>query len=311
MQFVWRGTFIDEAVPNSAATRRTRSEPPMGPSCSVSPFGSEREYVTTLEARACHFVPLKESPKKPQRYSHRRTPSVASAVSVASTRCPPSPRSQLSNDETTPARWTSETTSHDDADFMSRQCTPVSSEYTPLVIEASHGESEPRAVRGKATAEWSIGSVGHPGLCNRPCIQFSRGECTAGRDCRFCHLAHPGGRTPHLDKRHRELLLRLSFHERAAVALPIMKRQVAKLGLTGEAQQLLTALESVACKVAWDARTQREGTSLTSALGALSFRSVISAICKAADTPEWLQGAGLEEQLEQIRFAERVRTTRR
>ena len=300
MQFVWRGTFIDEAVPNAAAMRRTRSEPPMGPSCSVSPFGSEREYVTTLEARACHFVPLKESPKKPQR-SHRRTPSMASAVSVTSTQCPPSPR------------WTSETTSNGD-DEMSMPCTPVSgesNEYTPLCIEASHGESEPRAVCGKATtAEWSIGSVGHPGLCNRPCILFSRGECTAGRDCRFCHLAHPGGRTPHLDKRHRELLLRLSFSERAAVALPIMKRQVAKLGLAGEAQQLLTALESVACKVAWNARTQREGTSLTSALGALSFRSVMSAICKAADTPEWLTGAALEEQLEQIRFAERSRTRR-
>lgn len=296
MQFVWRGTFIDEAVPNAAAMRRARSEPPMGPACSVSAFGSEREYVATLEARACHVLPLEESPKK-LRSSHRRTPSVASAVSLASTQCPPSPRSQLSSDETT-------------ADSMSRQSTPSCREYTPICIEASHGESEPRAVRGKAKAEWSIGSVGHPGLCNRPCIQFSRGECTAGRDCRFCHLAHPGGRTPHLDKRHRELLLRLSFNERVAVALPIMKRQVQKLGLAGEAQQLLTALESVACKISWDARRQREGTSLTSALGALSFRSVISSICKAEDTPEWLKGAALEEQLEQIRFAERVRTRR-
>mmetsp|Transcript_15404 Transcript_15404/g.40866 ORF Transcript_15404/g.40866 Transcript_15404/m.40866 type:complete len:205 (-) Transcript_15404:177-791(-) len=155
----------------------------------------------------------------------------------------------------------------------------------------------------------NIGSVGHPGLCNRPCIQFARGECTAGAQCNFCHMSH-GTRTPHLDKRHRELLNRLSFGQRVALALPIVRRQVSKLGVAVEAQELIASMESAACQSASDARMKRESTSLTSALGALSLRALMTAVCKASDTPDWLKVTALEEQLERIRLAEQLRARR-
>ena len=128
--------------------------------------------------------------------------------------------------------------------------------------------------------------------------------CDEGEDCRFCHVAHwHSGRNPHLDKRHRELLSRLTFAQRATVSLPILKRQLVKLGLAPHAGELLDVLESIAREATWDAKTRRECASLNSALGALSFRSMMSAISKALDTPDSLKGTELEARLEQIRLA--------
>ena len=36
----------------------------------------------------------------------------------------------------------------------------------------------------------SAGSYGHPNICRRPCILFTRGTCQAGADCNFCHVNH-------------------------------------------------------------------------------------------------------------------------
>lgn len=36
----------------------------------------------------------------------------------------------------------------------------------------------------------SKGSVGHPEVCRRPCIQFLRGHCDRGALCGYCHLTH-------------------------------------------------------------------------------------------------------------------------
>jgi len=77
-----------------------------------------------------------------------------------------------------------------------------------------------------------------------------------------------------------------------------------------EVQPLLGSLEAAAGKVEWDKTTRREVASLTSALGVLSFRSLLTAICKAADTPAWLK-AEVPHKLEQIRnapSAQRART---
>ncbi|CAK0819800.1 unnamed protein product [Prorocentrum cordatum] len=46
------------------------------------------------------------------------------------------------------------------------------------------------------------GSLGHPEMCVWPCQHFSRGQCTSGDGCRFCHCPHPT-RAAHLGTRHR------------------------------------------------------------------------------------------------------------
>ncbi|CAK9020397.1 Uncharacterized protein SCF082_LOCUS14904 [Durusdinium trenchii] len=49
----------------------------------------------------------------------------------------------------------------------------------------------------------SLGTVGHPVLCRRPCVRFMKGECTAGAACNYCHLQHEG-LIMSLDKRQRQ-----------------------------------------------------------------------------------------------------------
>jgi len=300
MQFVWKATFIDEFVPKPIALRRSQSEPSMGPSSGSSLFAGEREYVATLETKACQL----KSPESLKKFSHRRTTSVASAASISSTQCPPTPRRQVSNDtdsDCAPSKQVSD-----------EPTTPGA--FTSSSSDVSFGEESPAAPVAPAPSTPACGcnpgSVGHPGLCKRPCIQFARGDCAAGAECQFCHLAH-SGRSPHLDKRHRELLKNLPFGKKVAVVLPIIRRQIARLGITAEAQELLAGLESVACSDVSDARRPPSATtSLQSSLGALSLRSLMTAICKAADTPDWLQPDALEEQLERIRSVEKAHTRR-
>jgi len=297
MQLKWRATFIEESAPK-ATLRRTQSEPQLYSGADAE-FAFERDYVAVLEDEVNQLISLPKQPSQKQQHrskSSKRKPS-ASSIGSAITRCPSPTRGHLSGDEVATIPSTSAAS------------TPFNSE-PPSEPPSGPAPVGPLALRSQAV---SAGSAGHPQLCNRPCIQFQRGECQAGVACRFCHLSHGGrgGRTPHLDKRHREQLLRLPFAQRAAVALPIMVRQVEKLGVTADAQQLLNAMEAVASVVPWEPRTRREGTSLTSALGALSFHSLLTVISKAPDTPDWLRKSAVEEHLERIRCAERLQGRQR
>jgi len=317
MQYVWNATFIDELVPKAAALRRCQSEPSVGPSSGVSSyyFAHERAYVAMLETEAR----LLESPESPRKLSHGRTASAEwSAASVSSTQCPHTPRSQLSNDTcsdfaqcmqvsneaTTPGAFTSLSSPMmlgTSARSLHRRAHHAA--HASLSSNVSFGEESPAAPVAPAPSTPACGcnpgSVGHPGLCKRPCIQFARGDCAAGAECQFCHLAH-SGRSPHLDKRHRELLRSLPFGKRVAVALPIIRLQVARLGIPAEAQELLAGLESAACPE--DSDEPSATTTLSRTLGALSLRSLLTAVCKAADTPE--------DELERIRRAEQAQIRR-
>ncbi|CAJ1392763.1 unnamed protein product [Effrenium voratum] len=57
----------------------------------------------------------------------------------------------------------------------------------------------------------SLGSVGHPQLCRRPCAHFAKNAgCPRAKHCAFCHLPH---RHVSLDKRMREQLASCSEAE--------------------------------------------------------------------------------------------------
>ena len=106
-------------------------------------------------------------------------------------------------------------------------------------------------------------------------------------------------RAPHLSKPHRDLLKKLTFSERVALMLPMIRRHVARMHLAADVKELLQALRSVPCahQPPCDARR----TQLLSALGVLSVRALITAIVKAPGTPEWLTEGPLKEQLDCIR----------
>mmetsp|Transcript_76205 Transcript_76205/g.214539 ORF Transcript_76205/g.214539 Transcript_76205/m.214539 type:complete len:380 (+) Transcript_76205:128-1267(+) len=84
----------------------------------------------------------------------------------------------------------------------------------------------------------SRGSIGHPDLCNRPCLYFVTGTCANGSDCNFCHLAHPE-RSVHMDKRQREMLRRMSPQEWASLVLPIVRQRIEAVEKSPESQAML------------------------------------------------------------------------
>eukprot|EP00913_Durusdinium_trenchii_P020942 g19678.t1 len=105
-----------------------------------------------------------------------------------------------------------------------------SSEPHPASVHLARDdeESTPRAGRAARTAarggDLNPGSVGHPEVCNRPCIFFAAGNCQNGEGCPYCHLDH-AHRPPHLDKKQRMMMLALHpFHgEEAAELLSLVK----------------------------------------------------------------------------------------
>lgn len=65
----------------------------------------------------------------------------------------------------------------------------------------------------------SKGSLGHPELCNRPCV-FK--DCCENRDeCAYCHLPHE--RSPKMDKRQRLIVKSLSEEELVALVLHFIR----------------------------------------------------------------------------------------
>lgn len=146
------------------------------------------------------------------------------------------------------------------------------------------------------------GSIGHPDFCKRPCIQFSHGKCTRGENCLFCHLPHHK-RSPHLDKRHRNLLQQLPFSQRAAVALPIVRKLAGRFDVA-EVQDIIELLATHANSAPPDEEPARKlpskGSSLLRSLAALGFRALMTAICRSPDTPECLRQDALERSFERI-----------
>lgn len=83
---------------------------------------------------------------------------------------------------------------------------------------------------GSGAGEVSVGSLGHPNMCRRPCVYVSthRANCPKGSNCTYCHLRHPQRRTT-FDKRQREFLRNLSDAEMLSVLLPFLKSKAMKM----------------------------------------------------------------------------------
>ena len=66
--------------------------------------------------------------------------------------------------------------------------------------------------------ELSVGSLGHPELCHKPCIFVNYGSCPAGSACHFCHDGHSGKRR--LTRKQRDEMKRLGEADVLALVLP-------------------------------------------------------------------------------------------
>mmetsp|Transcript_20016 Transcript_20016/g.46595 ORF Transcript_20016/g.46595 Transcript_20016/m.46595 type:complete len:996 (+) Transcript_20016:35-3022(+) len=89
------------------------------------------------------------------------------------------------------------------------------------------------------------GSIGHPDLCQRPCVYFSAGNCTASQECSFCHMMHPK-RPVRLDKRHRETLKSMKFEDLLMLVLPVLRQKLSDVPRQDEVDLLLDRLGALA-----------------------------------------------------------------
>jgi len=122
------------------------------------------------------------------------------------------------------------------------------------------------------------GSIGHPFICNRPCLFFAAGECSAGQSCTFCHLDH-GRRPSHLDKRGRQQLAGMEWKELLAAALPVLQQKARRGGFHKHASELFATLTAVRNREAsgyWE-------STLPPSLAALPFRSLLGYVRQGLD----------------------------
>jgi len=126
----------------------------------------------------------------------------------------------------------------------------------------------------------SLGSVGHPELCSRPCLYFAMGSCESGTSCEYCHMAH-SKRPAHLDKRHREMLRSMPPLEWAALTLPILQQKVAAVDDSFETQAMLGGI-AAQCGIPLGSVSasmpQRSQRILILTLTSMSLKSLLSVV---------------------------------
>ena len=89
-----------------------------------------------------------------------------------------------------------------------------------------------------STSPPSVGSAGHPEVCRRPCLHFTRGYCEEGSACNFCHIVHE--KTAKLDKKQRSIIYDLNLKQRSGLVFPFVEQKIAELGGMAEhGQELL------------------------------------------------------------------------
>ena len=92
----------------------------------------------------------------------------------------------------------------------------------------------------------SWGSLGHPELCHRPCINFMSGKCKLAEECTFCHLPHL--KSLKFDKHQRQMLTKLPKSTFLAIALPHLHQKVKDHELS-KAKEILEMLDEELIKL--------------------------------------------------------------
>jgi len=248
IKLVLRSTFIDVETPWQAEARSRSSSMPARTGGQMVSAENEDEhiYVSNLVERACRLesaaacAPTKQKleetlklENKPRRVGMRRRGGTIS-------------RDLFSSDHSTVASVSDLT----EATSMSEGDTSI----TPTDLDGKAGLAEALdEADGSVCAtstdfhsdSLSLGSFGHPFLCERACAYAAAGLCTSGSECRYCHIPHTTKQV-HLDKRNRQMLQAMPYEARAAMMLPILEQKAHENDFGPACESLLTLLANEA-----------------------------------------------------------------
>ena len=148
----------------------------------------------------------------------------------------------------------------------------------------------------------SEGSLGHPVLCHRPCVLFTKGQCDSGENCSYCHLPHKGKST-FLDKREREKLKNMDLGEVLSTILPFVRSALISMkapASTVENQRRLYELLEEGCTNTEHMEDCEAWRSLGKTLRRMPLSALLACVVPKADD-EYL--AAIKEQVEELRSA--------
>ncbi|CAK8992899.1 unnamed protein product [Durusdinium trenchii] len=157
----------------------------------------------------------------------------------------------------------------------------------------------PERPEDMSSAVWSLGSMGHPELCSRPCIHFMARNCEKGESCNFCHIQHPE-KPVKLDKKQRTVIRALSARQLAGIILPSCRARLEATGIaTGE--EILSILEKLV--------QNRNDAEEDAAINEHDLRHVrrtlqrmsVSSLLSVFTHQQWLHSARLIEAFEELR----------
>ncbi|CAK9068197.1 unnamed protein product [Durusdinium trenchii] len=178
-------------------------------------------------------------------------------------------------------------------DILSAQLgSEAMSAWRPLEEKASYnavedfaGATEPEAIEEAGGAP-SGGSLGHPQVCNRPCIYFAAGNCASGAGCSYCHVEHTE-KTGKLDKRQRQLLQELSKGQVMGLIYKPCKERAEDAGFLDKAAEILKLVQDGSTPISFGDRR------LLKPLQKFSFGCMIRLVSK--------RDAQLSDALERLR----------
>eukprot|EP00928_Gymnodinium_smaydae_P068579 TRINITY_DN5176_c0_g1_i1.p1 TRINITY_DN5176_c0_g1~~TRINITY_DN5176_c0_g1_i1.p1 ORF type:complete len:491 (+),score=73.94 TRINITY_DN5176_c0_g1_i1:124-1596(+) len=102
---------------------------------------------------------------------------------------------------------------------------------SPILFPGRSTPAHPADMSMDAADEGFLsGSVGHPEMCSRPCVRAAAGQCELGFSCAFCHMPHEKS-AAHLDKKRRTALKNMTYEERVATVLPLIRLKLVELQL--------------------------------------------------------------------------------
>eukprot|EP00416_Gambierdiscus_australes_P031010 CAMPEP_0171086394 /NCGR_PEP_ID=MMETSP0766_2-20121228/19517_1 /TAXON_ID=439317 /ORGANISM="Gambierdiscus australes, Strain CAWD 149" /LENGTH=314 /DNA_ID=CAMNT_0011544039 /DNA_START=5 /DNA_END=949 /DNA_ORIENTATION=+ len=293
-QLRWRATFIDGWAEDAVEERlrsRTMSDALLRDSSVADEvFHFERKYVATFSVT---FHPQSGSGGKQLHSGQVEAASGSGQADQPASEGEDAPlnsidTSSLAGDplletlDASASETTQETDMRSEPSEASDRLDASASETT----QETDTRSEPSEASDRAEGFSSIGSRGHPFFCVRPCLFNAMGLCKNGTGCGFCHEKHDAkGR--HLDKYGRELIKKLNFQQRVAIAMPVLRRQATQHGLSAPALAFLDQLEVAALKTPAAAQplTTFKAHKLECSLAGLNFLAILSQICKGDDTP--------------------------
>lgn len=116
---------------------------------------------------------------------------------------------------------------------------------TGASVPAPFAQTFDRACALAPSLRWpgSVGSLGHPELCSRPCLHAAfNGFCAKGSACEYCHMPHKERRRVKFDKKERQWIANVRPEEWLPILIPIVREKVYKEDTSVETQALLDDL---------------------------------------------------------------------